>query len=159
MTLVVDGAIVPSDPAASLRGGHVVGPLDAVARFADRVDVDGRGAVTARRGERVCTVDALPSSDPLLVALAPLARCLGAHVAWAPGAHTLAIAFGERAAVRTPAPFDPNAPQAPPTTVFTPEPAPPTPRAVATGSPLPRRTPIPAIPSWPIVQPPTSPRP
>ncbi len=158
VAVVVDGTIVPSDPAAALRGGRVVAPLDVVARFTDRVD-DADGVVTGRRGERVCVARALAGSDPPLVELAPLARCLGALVVWSPRARTLAIAFGGRVPVRSMPPFDPNAPQAPPTTVFTPQPAPPTPHALATGSPLPRRTPIPAIPSWPLVPPPTSPRP
>jgi hypothetical protein len=155
VAVVVNGALVPSAPAASLRAGRVVGPLELVARFADRVEVNAGGAIVARRGERVCIARPVGAGDPAIVELAPLARCLGAHVAWDARGKSLQLAFGGPAVVRTMPPFDPNAPQAVPTVVFTPEPAPPTPRVIATGSPRPRRTAIPVTPSWPI----TTPRP
>jgi hypothetical protein len=154
VTVVVNGAFVPSDPPASLRDAHVVGPLALVARFADRIDTAPDGTALARRGERVCTARPLAGSDPALVVLAPLARCLGAHVAWDGAGKTLLLAFDDRPVeIRTLPPYDPNAPRALPTTVFTPEPAPPTPRVIATGSPRPRRTAIPVTPSWPLPSP------
>src|ERR1700681_2856488 len=83
VSVLVYGSFVHSAPPASLSDGHVVAPLVLVARIADRVEVSGNGTVTARRGERECRARALPGSDPALVALAPLARCLGAsQVAW-----------------------------------------------------------------------------
>jgi len=159
VTILVDGAFVPSAPPASLVDGRVVAPLELVARIADRVELAAGGVVTAHRGERACVAQRLPGTDPALVALAPLARCLGAsHVAWDGAAKTLSLAFGGPVAVRTLPPFDPAVPQVAPTTVFTPEPAPPTPRVIATGSPRPRRTPIPFFaPAAPAVL--ISPRP
>jgi hypothetical protein len=158
VAVVVDGTLVPSDPPATVRDGRVVAPLDVVARFTERVDRDG-GEVTARRGDRACVAAVVTGSDPALVALAPLARCLGGRAGWDPRTRTLALHFGTPRTVSTMAPFDPSAPQASPTTVFTPQPAPPTPRAIATGRQMPRRTPVPAIPSWPLPNPATSPRP
>ncbi len=152
VTVVLNGSFVPSDPPPSLRDARVVGSLALVARFADRIETAPDGTVTARRGERACVAQPLPGTDPALVALAPLARCLGGHVAWDGGTKTLLLAFDGPVEVRTLPPYDPSAPRVAPTTVFTPEPAPPTPRVIATGSPRPRRTPIP-------VTAPTAPRP
>jgi hypothetical protein len=142
----------------------VVGSLTLVARIAERVDVAPDGIVTARRGERVCVARPLAGSDPVLVAIAPLARCLGGSVAWDGRTKTLLLAFGGPVEVRTLPPYDPNAPRVAPTMVFTPEPAAPTPRVIVTGSPRPRRTAIPVTPSWPLLTPapvstPTAPRP
>ena len=150
VTVVVNGSFVPSNPPAALRDGHVVGSLSLVARFAERIDVAPDGAVMARRGERICAARPLAASDPVFVAIAPLARCLGGDVAWEGRTKTLMLAFDGPVEVRTLPPYDPNAPRAVPTTVFTPEPAPPTPRVIATGSPRPRRTAIPVTPSWPL---------
>lgn len=153
--VVVNGTVAPTTPAAELRAGRVVGPLDLVARFADRIDIAG-GAITVVRGGRTCAASPEGSDDPVLVQLAPLARCLGGAVAWDGRTKTLALAFDGETVLRTLPPYDPNAPRAAPTTVFTPEPAPPTPRAIVSGEPRPRRTPIPAIPSWPLI--PATPR-
>jgi hypothetical protein len=157
VTVVVDGALVPSAPQARLIAGRVVAPVGLVARLADSVSVGADGTVTATRGERRCVAPpAEAGTGEPSVALGALARCLGAAVSWDGRAKTLALAFPPPAEpLRTHAPFDPSAPQVAPTAVFTPEPAPPTPRAIATGSPLPRRTAIPVTPSFPL----TSPRP
>ncbi|MDB5071730.1 MAG: hypothetical protein JWM87_2841 [Candidatus Eremiobacteraeota bacterium] len=161
VTVVVDGMFVPSVPPASLRDGRVVAPLALVARIADRVDVEPSRAVTVRRGERVCVARPLADGDPEpLFGLAPLARCLGAqHVAWDARSKTLQLAFDWTVEVRALPPFDPSAPQVAPTAVFTPEPAPPTPRVIATGSPRPRRTAIPVFAPTPSAFPAMSPRP
>ncbi len=145
--VVVNGTFVPSVPPASLRAGRVVGPAALIARFSDRIDVAADGTLTVTRRDRTCVARAVDAALEL-VELAPLARCLGAeHVAWDARTKTLALAFDGPILLRTLPPFDPNAPQVAPTTVFTPEPTSAPPRAVDSGIPRPRRTAIPVTPS------------
>jgi hypothetical protein len=135
VAVVIDGAIVPSVPTATLAMGRVLGPPELIARFATRVQMLDDGELVVERNGRLCTARA-QSGDVLdRVPLEPLVRCLGGSSVWDERGH---------------APFDPSAPQVAPTTVFTPEPASPTPRAIASGSPRPRRTAIPVTPSWPV---------
>jgi hypothetical protein len=150
--VVLDGESLPSAPPARIADGRVVVPAIVVARLADRVITFPDGSVNAIRGERDCVAAAIGGMVPL----APLARCLGAHVAWDAQAKTVSIAFAAEP-LRSHPPYDPNAPRVAPTTIFTPQPPPPTPRVIATGVPRPRRTAIPATPSFP--QPATSLRP
>jgi hypothetical protein len=155
VVVLVDGTVVPSAPPATVMAGRVVGPAELVARFVDRVELRD-GILAAQRAGRRCTSRSVVPGQPALVQLAPLARCLGARLEWNERAKTLSIAFASTVTIRPLPPYDPSAPQVAPTAVFTPEPAPPTPRAIDTGSPRPRRTAIPVIPSWPLAT--TSPR-
>lgn len=155
VTIVVDGGVVPGAPPARLVDGRVLAPVGLVARLADRVTVTEDGALTAQRGERACAVRTLDGGGVRLVVLAPLAACLGAAISWDGASKTLGLAFEAPRPAGTHPPFDPSAPQVTPTAIFTPQPAPPTPREIATGSPIPRRTAIPVTPSWPV----TTPRP
>jgi hypothetical protein len=156
VAVLIDGVLVPSAPPAMLVGGHVIVPVELVARFASSVEVRGR-IVTARREDATCTARSLTLGDPVLVELTPLARCLGAHVAWDGRAKMLSLAFGSTVTIKTLPSYLPLAPQSSPDAVFTPQPAPPTPRPTALGSPRPRRTAIPVAPSWPVAS--TAPNP
>jgi hypothetical protein len=167
VVVILNGAIVASAPPAQLLFGHVMAPLaPVITRFTDRAVIDG-DTITLTRGGRTCVLrigsDAI-SCDGVrhtlavvpfgrggvaYVPLADVARALGGAAAFDAHTRIVALDVPPETALKTPAPFDPNAPQAPATVIFTPspEPAPATPRALDSGSPQPRRTAIPAIPS------------
>jgi hypothetical protein len=167
VVVILNGAIVASAPSARLLFGHVVAPLaPVITRFTDRAVLDG-DTITLVRGAHTCvlhigseaiTCDGITRTLPVapfgrggvaFVPLAEVARALGGAAAY--DSHTRIVALDVRpeTALKSPPPFDPNAPQAPPTVVFTPSPVPatPAPRTTDPGSPQPRRTAIPAIPS------------
>jgi len=83
------------------------------------------------------------------VPLADVARAFGGAAEYDPHSHIMALDVPPLTELKSPAPFDPNAPSAAPTVIFTPSPAPPspTPQPTVGASPVPRRTAIPAIPS------------
>jgi hypothetical protein len=165
--VILNGAVVASAPPAQLLFGHVMAPLaPVITRFTDRAVIAG-DTITLVRGGRTCvfhigsdaySCDGVGAMSPVApfgragVAYVPLAEVVhafGGAVEYDPRTHIAALDVVRDATLKTPAPFDPSAPSATPTAVFTPSPAPatPTPRALETGSPLPRRTAIPAIPS------------
>jgi hypothetical protein len=165
VALVVNGALVGGAPPARLVLGHVMVPLaPVVARLADRAVVAG-DAIAIVRGESGCRfriggtqavcngraapVSVLPftADGTVFVALADLARAWDATVTYDARTRTAAVVLAPATALRTPQPFDPLAPQAPPTQVFTPSPPPASPRPFETGIPHPRRTAIPEVPS------------
>ena len=165
--VILNGAILASAPPAQLLFGHVMAPLaPVITRFTERAVVDGDTITLVRQG-RTCvlrvgsdamTCDGVARSLPVApfgrggVAFVPLAevvRALGGAAAFDPHTHIVALDVPPETGLRSPAPFDPNAPQATPTVIFTPSPvpAPATPQPLGSDSPLPRRTAIPAIPS------------
>jgi hypothetical protein len=173
VVVILNGAIVASAPPAQLLFGHVMAPLaPVITRFTERAAIDG-DTITLTRGGRTCTLhigsdaiscDGVTHTLPVApfgrdgvayVPLAEVARALGGAAAFDGHTRIVALDVPPETVLKTPPPFDPNAPQATPTVVFTPSPsptpAPPTPtatpRALDTGSPQPRRTAIPAIPS------------
>jgi hypothetical protein len=165
--VILNGAIVASAPPAQLLFGHVMAPLaPVITRITKRVVLDG-DTITIVRNERTCilhvgsdaiTCDGVTRTLPVapfgrdgvaFVPLAEVARALGCGAGYDPHTRSVALDVPPETALKTPAPFDPNAPEAPPTVIFTPSPAPvpATPRPVDSGSPQPRRTAIPWIPS------------
>jgi hypothetical protein len=154
IVIVLNGAFVPTTPPPRRLFGHVMVPLvPAVARIADRVTVAGDD-LTFVRGSRTCVLrvgssafrcDGTPLSAEVapfardgivFVPIGPVARALGGSVLANARTGTIEIAMPPQWAVRTPAPFDPNAPQAAPT-----------PQVMVSGDPRPRRTALPATPS------------
>lgn len=163
--VILNGAVVASAPPAQLLFGHVMAPLaPVVTRFADRAALDG-DTITVVRGATTCTLrigfdvvvcNGVTRTLPVMpfgrdgvafVPLAELVRAFGGTVTYDARARIAALDVRPPTDVNTPAPFDPNVPQAPPTTIFTPAPPPATPRPVDSGSPQPRRTAIPVDPS------------
>jgi hypothetical protein len=173
--VILNGAIVASAPPAHLLFGHVMAPLaPIVTRFTDRAALDG-DTITVVRGGTTCVlrvgwdvmacrgiISRLPVAPfgrggVAYVPLADIARAFGGHVTYDARARIASVDVRPLTDLKTPAPFDPSAPQAAPTAVFTPSPPPATPRPLDSGSPQPRRTPIPVTPSRDAET--TSPRP
>ncbi len=167
VVVILNGSIVASAPPAQLLFGHVMAPLaPVVTHFTQRAVLSG-DTITLVRGDRTCvlrvgsdamTCDGFARTLPVapfgrggvaFVPLAEVARALGGAAEFDPHTRIVALDVPPETALKSPLPFDPNAPQASPTAVFTPSPPPatPSPRATDSGSPQPRRTAIPAIPS------------
>lgn len=167
LIVILNGAIVASVPPAQLLFGHVMVPLaPVVTRITQRAVVDGDTVTLVRQG-RTCVLrigsdafvcDGVAGTLPVVpfgrdgVAYVPLAevvRAFGGEVEYDPRSRMVAVDVPPETAVKTPAPFDPSAPSATPTTIFTasPAPIPATPRPIDAGSPAPRRTAIPVDPS------------
>jgi hypothetical protein len=156
VTVVLNGTILPSFAPAQLDAGRVVAPLQTiVADLAGSVSYTPGAQTIAlvREGRRIVAGVVFVRDGTPYVVLEPLVRKLGGSVQFDTRTKTLAIDLPSDRTLETPAPFDPRAPQVSPTALFTPEPPRPTPRAVATGIPQPRRTAIPAVPSWPLQAP------
>ena len=157
VTVVLNGTIVPSFAPAQLDAGRVVAPLQSVVSDLATCTSYVPGARTielVRSGRRIVADVVFVADGTPYVALGALVRKLGGSVQFDTRSKTIAIELAPERVLETPAPFDPRAPQASPTAIFTSEPPRPTPRAVATGVPQPRRTAIPAVPSWPDTPPP-----
>jgi hypothetical protein len=148
--VILNGAIVASAPPAQLLSGHVIAPLvPVVTSFTERAAVDGE-TITLERGGRTCVVRAVFGQDGVAyVPLAEVARAFGGAAEYDPHTHVVTLDVPGERDLKTPAPFDPSAPSAAPTEIFTPSPAPAprTAQPLDAGSPMPRRTAIPAIPS------------
>jgi hypothetical protein len=145
VAVAIDGHPVLAYQRAYDMLGHVYAPVRPfTTAIADRIWLDGH-RLFFQRGDRRVSVrlaGTAPTFDDTVVALAPIARALGATVSYHSRNRRLDIELPPRQTVSTPTPFDTSAPQRPPTTVFTPQPVA-TPRPIWTGSPLPRRTPLP----------------
>jgi hypothetical protein len=164
LVVVVNGTAVPAAPPALLVAGRVAVPvLPIVTRIAERARVDPLGTIEIERSGHRCVLhvgDLSATCDdrihPLDVApfarggvtyvpLAAVVRALGGSVSYDAASTTASVQLSAERRVDTPPPFDAGAPQATPTTIFTPQPPPPTSRPVEHESPHPRRTAIPVL--------------
>jgi len=147
VTVAVDGRRIAAYVRAELAGGRVYAPLSLLRTLVDRLWIEGGAVFVESAGRRARVPLALRFSEGiggLGVEVAPVLRALGDSVYYSPPSRTLEV--------RTPPP-QPVASAQPPETmpvaprdVFTPEPSA-TVRPVWSGSPLPRRTPLPAPPA------------
>jgi hypothetical protein len=146
ITVLLDGRRVSAYASAYVVAGRTYAPLAPyVTRVADRLEYEGRLLVVFR-GPRHATIrlhDVAPDAlDRQYVALAPALRELGATVSYDAVTHTIEVRSPPPAAIASPSPFDPLAPQQAPRVVFTPSPSP-APPIVWQGPAIPRRTPLP----------------
>lgn len=145
MTVVIDGRPIWSYNGAYEAAGRVYAPLRPfVTSIADRMWFEGNRLVIVRGGRSVRIP--LPAREPdalddAYVPLAGILRSLGETVQYE-AAGRIIVRTPAKPVVVTPTPFDPLEPSASPRPVFTPVPTE-APRPVWSGSPLPRRTPLP----------------
>ncbi len=152
LTVILDGVPLRSYEPARLRRGHIVAPIAPyIVRTATRIEVHD-GVMTVRRESFTANIRiASASMDALertFVRIAPIYRALGERCTYDPRTRTLTVRTPRVQDLRTMEPYDSNAPWVQPTRLFTPEPVV-TPRPTFSGSPRPRRTPIPVLPSRP----------
>jgi hypothetical protein len=149
VSIVVDGRPLAAYVRAYEFEGRVYAPVSPLlTRLADRVWSQGNTLVIVRGNARVRVALLHARAGPLdgdFVAVGPVLRALGASVQYEPAVRRLIVRVPSRAVVESPTPFNPSAPSVRPSAVFTPTLSP-TPRPVWSGSPLPRRTPLPVPP-------------
>ena len=155
VTVLLDGVPIAASRPARVIAGAVTVPLDPfVRRVAQlvRVDRSARSVFVQRDGNSVVLRfgdDATLEADgTIYVRLAPVVRGLGGTVTFDAQRKVAAVAMPQPLPVVTPTPFDPALPTVEPRRIFTAEPTV-TPRPTLSGIPQPRRTPVPAIPSYP----------
>ena len=155
VTVLLGGAPISATRPARIVDGYVVVPLDPfVQRVAQFVQVDrDAGKIVVERDARSLVLhvgpEAIASADgTVYVRLAPVVRGLGGTVTFDAVRKVAAIEMPQMRPLVTPTPFDPTNPSVAPRRIFTPEPTV-TPRPTLSGIPQPRRTPVPAVPSFP----------
>jgi hypothetical protein len=163
--ILLNGAVVASVPPARLLFGRVMAPVTAaVTRWSDRTAVEGN-TITIERDGRRCVlrvaVDALNCdgrerasgvapfgrAGVAFVPLAAVVRALGGSAAYDARTRTLALDFPPARTLERPTPFDAAAAAVTPLPVPAQAPTAAPPGPLTLGSPLPRRTAIPAVPS------------
>jgi hypothetical protein len=146
LVVVLNGTIVHSYSPAYVVHGHVIAPLEPyVTAVAATIGYSGSQLIVTR-GDRFAQLPVAANTAPAqwaqtYVEIAPLMRSLGVRVAYDAQLRRLELDTNGSIVV-TPTPFNPAVPAAAPSNVFTPAPTA-TPRPQVSGSPAPRRTPLP----------------
>lgn len=159
VTVVLGGVPIPaSQPAWLSADGIVFAPLDPfVRRIARSIEIDAQdGDIAIDRWGRKIVIhvgkDAIVEPDgTIYVRLARVVRGLGGSISFDAVRKVVEIEMPGPQPVSTPTPFNSLNPTVTPTTIFTPQPTV-TPRPTISGVPRPRRTPVPAVPSFPLTQ-------
>lgn len=148
-------------------GSVAVAVTPALTRIVQRISIDpqtqrmvfadSQHSAEMELGTRSATIDGrsvqirfapFARAGEVYVPLADLVRAFGGKIESLPREHAIVVTVDASRGFATMPPFDPSVTQVVPHTIFTPEPVV-TPRPVVSGSPRPRRTPIPVIPSRP----------
>lgn len=150
--MILNGTPMHSYEQPRLKRGHIVAPVvPYLTQVATRINFEN-DIMVVRRGPFVARIRtgavSMERLERTFVTIAPIYRALGEHCSYDAAGRSLWVTSLQPEPVRTMEPYNAKAPQAQPTTLFTPEPVI-TPRPVFKGPPRPRRTPIPAIPSRP----------
>ncbi len=152
LTVILNGTPMHSYEQPRVEKGHIVAPvvpyLTQIAtriKFENDIMVVQRGRFVARIRTGAVSMERL---ERMFVTIAPIYRALGEHCSYEAASRTLWITSLEVEPIGTMEPFNAKVPRALPTKLFTPEPVI-TSRPIFKGSPRPRRTPIPVIPSRP----------
>jgi len=166
--IILNGSTYISSVPPLLEDGSVaIAVTPAFTRIVQRITVDpdtgrivfenAKHHAELQVGMRQATVDGRPitiafapfsRAGDLYVPFADVVRAFGGTIASEPRSKRIVVTTNEAAPLATMKPFDARAPQVTPRVIFTPE-RKVSPRPEISGSPAPRRTPIPVVPSRP----------
>jgi hypothetical protein len=146
VSIRVDGSQVLSYARAVVIAGHTYAPIEPYLTAISRCVAYDDGELVIVRDDRAVRIRMRMSSpdalDRAYVEIAPLLRGLGESVSYDAAERTVEVTTPHAFVVFTPEPPNPLATPLAPRAVFTPMPIP-TPAPIWTGSPEPRRTPLP----------------
>ena len=166
--IILNGSTYISSVPPLLEDGSVaVAVTPALTRIVQRITVDpdteriifanSQHRAELQIGMRQATVDGRPitvafapfsRAGEVYVPFADVVRAFGGTITSEPQTKRIVVTTNEPASFATMQPFDARAPQVTPRVIFTPE-RKVSPRPEISGSPRPRRTPIPVVPSRP----------
>ncbi len=153
VTISIDGRLLMQYVRAYVSAGRVYAPVSPLLRrLADAVWFDGSRLVVRRAGRQLgvpLAGGSWAAPQSAFVEIAPVLRFLGDAVRYDAQSRRLDVRTPPPAPLDSPTPYQPQPQAQAPRAVFTPSPQPTT-RPVWTGSPLPRRTPLPSASGRPL---------